>query len=278
MPLPLQEGQSVMVNVPSSIVQAAYNIPKIYFDVVYNGLVTSNAYNAENNSLVLGGIFVPVDFIVGFFGFPLLLLFFGIVGLVVFALVLLFRCCSHHIACCKVNHTKLSLNDNLIAFFFFVSLVLVFNNLQIYGFVNIDEGRSSIESGLQNADSYFTNVTSLASEIQVIGTNLNALANSAAVECPSSATTDTIFTSIKTIANFLEQSSAEVYAVSYPISKALPTYFGSIFSSTQLALYIIYGIVMFSWLLLMIAALARSKCTMQFGICKLAFILPHSNA
>ena len=219
--------------------------------------------------------------------FPIAILAIGIVSVIVFQIVLICRCLCRRLTCCKVDHTRRSLNINkwslcgiLFAAFFTIHFLYIGNS-------NINLGVEESMSGFDKLGRLFKGISNVGLELKKESNDLNTIvANGGAAraaccsnnQCsgtgnsgaPLDPSLKTLFNSLGTFGSVMNTAGKGLYDLTDSIpskiddaNSAQETY---LITNKNLIVYIMYAVITVILVCFLLAGLSKIKIMIQIVI------------
>ena len=218
--------------------------------------------------------------------FPIAILAIGIVSVIVFQIVLICRCLCRRLTCCKVDHTRRSLNINkwslcgiLFAAFFTIHFLYIGNS-------NINLGVEESMSGFDKLSRLFKGISNAGLALKKESDDLNLIVKNggtARKECCSDvncggtgnnpqldSTLDTLFDNLGTFGGYMEAAGKGLYDLTDSIpskiddaNSAQETY---LITNKNLIVYIMYAVITVILVCFLLAGLSKIKIMIQLTI------------
>jgi hypothetical protein len=263
---------------PTSDVKAAHMIPHFVVSAQSpegNG-ADGDFYIRANDSKG------SADYFQSIIVFPIAILAIGILSVIVFQIVLICRCLCRRLTCCKVDHTRRSLNINkwslcgiLLAAFFSIHFLYIGNS-------NINLGVEESMKGFDKLSLLFKDLSKVGVDLQKESNDLNtivAINGAARVNCCSNAqctgtgldpSLDTLFDSLGSLGVIMNGAGKGLYDLTDSIpskiddaNSAQETY---LINNKNLIVYIMYAVITVILVCFLLAGLSKIKIMIQLVI------------
>lgn len=210
---------------------------------------------------------ISFQFISFYFSFALALLVIGLVSVVIFQCALCCRSICMKWTCCKIKQSDSSFRHHMIIYVIFVLIGIFADNYQFYGNQYLTEGVLDVIDGLDILSGIFENFKDISDSIGVAGVGIQGVTENNTY-CPSVVSDG--FSGMKEIADLLVDASTgssdmvgEFPGQMSSASQALSDY---AIDQKDLFFFIFWAFIMVNLILLLLAALCKSKLSMRFMI------------